>query len=245
MKKQIENIVRFRNPNFKISENLTSLMLFEFVAIQVVGMLRSLTLCFFLRNPKGMIRGKSTSFKYLSKISWGKFLKLGDYVELNALSINGLILGNNVSIGSFSRVIVSTTLNQLGDKIQLGNNVGIGEFAYLGGAGGLEIGNDCIVGQYFSCHPENHCTNELNTLIRFQGVARKGIKIGNDCWIGAKVTILDGVNIGNKTIIAAGSVVTKSFPDNVIIAGIPAKIMKHRDELVNSYNENLKISLSA
>jgi acetyltransferase-like isoleucine patch superfamily enzyme len=125
-------------------------------------------------------------------------------------------------------VVVSTSLNQLGEFIKIGDNVGIGEFAYLGGAGGLEIGDGCIIGQYLSCHPENHNYQSLEKEIRHQGVSRKGIKIGANCWIGSKVSILDGVSIGEGSIIAAGAVVNKSFPDNSIIGGVPAKLIKSR-----------------
>jgi len=62
-----------------------------------------------------------------------------------------LVLGIN-----YSRIITSTSFNNIGEFIRIGDSVGIGEFAYLGGGGGLEIGNDCIIGQYLSCHPENH-----------------------------------------------------------------------------------------
>ncbi|MGV7105236.1 acyltransferase [Flavobacterium sp. U410] len=176
-----------------------------------------------------MMLGKSVNFFYLSKISWGRFLRLGNQVVVSALSKNGIRFGNNVSIGAFSRVIVSTSLNNLGNKIVIGDNVGIGEYAYLGGGGGLEIGDECIVGQYFSCHPENHNCDDLTVSIRHQGVTRKGIRIGSNCWIGSKVTILDGVEVGKGCVIAAGSVVTKSFPENSIIGGVPAKILKSRD----------------
>jgi len=172
--------------------------------------------------------GKGVTFFNSSKIKWGKFLRLGNQVYVSALSKNGIQFGNNVSIGAFSRVIVSTSLNDIGNKIVIGNNVGIGEFAYLGGAGGLEIGDECIVGQYLSCHPENHNYDDITISIRHQGVSRKGIKIGKNCWIGSKVTILDGVEIGAGSIIAAGSVVTKSFNENSIIGGVPAKLLKSR-----------------
>ena len=54
------------------------------------------------------------------------------------------------------------------------------------------------------------------------------IKIGNDCWIGAKVTILDGTVIGDHSIVAAGAVVTGKFPPYSIMGGVPAKIIKMR-----------------
>lgn len=229
MKKLLEKIIKIRNPHFVFDDALNSFALIQFVWIQFCCLIRGFKVLIFLRNPKGMLLGKNVSFFNLPKITYGKFLRLGNQVTVSALSKNGIHFGNNVSIGAFSRVIVSTSLNDIGDKICIGNNVGIGEFAYLGGAGGLEIGDECIVGQYLSCHPENHVYDDINISIRHQGVTRKGIKIGSNCWIGSKVTILDGVTIGNGCIIAAGCVVTKSFPDNSIIGGVPAKILKTRN----------------
>jgi acetyltransferase-like isoleucine patch superfamily enzyme len=228
MKAIIQKIIQFRNPNFKFDEALNSRALFQFIWIQVWSIIRGLKVVLFLKNPKGMLLGKGVTFFNISKIKYGKFLRLGNQVYVSALSKNGIQFGDNVSIGAFSRVIVSTSLNEIGDKISIGNNVGIGEFAYLGGAGSLEIGDECIIGQYLSCHPENHNYQDTTISIRHQGVTRKGIKIGKNCWIGSKVTILDGVEIGNGSIIAAGSVVTKSFPENSIIGGIPAKLLKTR-----------------
>ena len=158
----------------------------------------------------------------------GNNVNIGDYVKLNALGRGLLTIGDNVNIGSFSQVIISTTFNNIGQFIRIGNNVGIGEFAYLGGAGGLEIGSDTIIGQYFSTHPENHVYSDPDQLIRMQGVDRKGITIGSNCWIGVKVTILDGVVIGQNSVIAAGAVVTRSVPANVVIAGVPARVIKNR-----------------
>ena len=156
----------------------------------------------------------------------GNGFKLEEYAFLSALGKAPISLGDHVRIGAYSRLIISTSFNNLGSFIKIGNNVGIGEFAYLGGAGGLEIGDDCIIGQYFSCHPENHNFENSELLIREQGVSRKGIKIGKNCWIGAKVTILDGVNIGDNCVIAAGAVVTKSMPGSSLIGGVPAKVIR-------------------
>jgi len=229
MKLLVERLIRLRNPSFKFDEHLNSFALFQFIWVQLGSIFRGLVVLFFLRNPKGMLLGTNVKFFNLPKIKWGKFLRLGNNVYISALGKQGVVFGDNVSIGAYSRIVISTTLNYLGEKIVFGNNVGIGEFAYLGGAGGLEIGDECIVGQYLSCHPENHNSEDLNISIRHQGVSRKGIKIGKNCWIGSKVTVLDGVEIGDGCIIAAGAVVTKSFPKNSIIGGVPAKIIKNRE----------------
>jgi len=228
MKHWIEKIIRLRNPHFAFDPALSNRAFVAFVAAQCLGLLRGFKLLFYLKNPQMAILGKGVSLFNTTDIHLGRFVKLGQDVHISALGKKGVFIGDNVSIGAFSRVIVSTSLHHLGEYIKIGNNVGIGEFAYLGGAGGLEIGDECIIGQYFSCHPENHRYDDPTVPVRLQGVQRKGIKIGKNCWIGSKVTILDGVEIGDGCIIAAGAVVTTSFPSNAIIGGVPAKILKSR-----------------
>jgi len=189
--------------------------------------------------------GRGVRFSFLSRVTWGCFFKPGDFVYISAAGKKGICIGNNVGIGAFSRLIVATSLNHIGEFIAIGNNVGIGEFAYLGGGGGLHIGDDCIIGQYFSCHPENHFFNDPCKPIRLQGVSREGINIGKNCWIGSKVTVLDGVTIGDGCVIAAGAVVNRSFPPDSVIGGIPAKLLKRRGkktlfELMSLENELLQ-----
>lgn len=71
--------------------------------------------------------------------------------------------------------------------------------------------------------------SDIHIPIREQGVYTEGgVVIGRDCWIGAKVTILDRTRLGNGCIVTAGAVVSGIFPDNCIIGGVPAKIIKFR-----------------
>lgn len=226
MKQVFTRIVQLRNPQFKLSKETSLGLVFEFAARTAVQMLRGLGLWLRFRNPKGALLGSDVMFRYLSRIRWGRFLKVGRGVCFSALGSEGITLGDQVSIGAYSQVVVSTTLNDLGKGIRIGNRVGIGEFAYLGGAGGLVIGDDCIAGQYMSCHPENHNYQNPDMLIRLQGVSRQGIEIGANCWIGSKVTFLDGTRVGKHCVIAAGSVVRGEFPDYSVIGGVPARILK-------------------
>lgn len=228
MKSFITSIIRLRNPGFAFSSEVDSRMVLSFLIQTGWSLFRGLRVFLLGKFPNGLLLGRGVSFRYVHKISFGRFLKLGDRVSLQALGRDGISLGNNVSIGDYSKVVVSTTLNHIGKYIRIGNNVGIGEYAYLGGAGGLEIGDDCIIGQYFSCHPENHNFQALDIAIRHQGVSRSGITLGRNCWVGAKVILLDGVSVGDHSIIAAGAVVTRSFPAYSVLGGVPARVLKTR-----------------
>lgn len=173
----------------------------------------------------------SPTTKVLSK----KLIKLNGTLNvdrlclIDALSYEGISFGKNVSIHSYSTLQASGSLASLGKGIVIGNNVGIGRSCHFGGAGGVLIGDDTIFGQYVSLHSENHLFTDKNKVIRKQGVSRLGIQIGSNCWIGAKVTILDGAVIGDGCIIAAGSLVTAGIYENdTIYAGVPAKKIKNR-----------------
>ena len=75
----------------------------------------------------------------------------------------------------------------------------------------------------------NHNCENLNISIMEQGYEeRKNVYIEDDVWIGARVTILPGVTVGAHSIIGAGAVVTKDVPEYVIVAGVPAKVIKMR-----------------
>jgi len=227
LKNIVTKIIRLKNSSFEFDKAVTTSVLMELILFKVRCWLRSLSLLFHLKFYPTLFLGRNVQLQYKNSIHFGQWNQLEDNVFISALGKKKAVeFGNNVRIGAFSRIITSTSFNNLGFSIRIGHNVGIGEFAYLGGGGGLEIGNDCIIGQYFSCHPENHNFQDTEQLIRLQGVTRKGIKIGNNCWIGAKVTILDGVTIGDNCVIAAGAVVTKSMNANTVIGGVPAKAIQ-------------------
>lgn len=218
--------IKLRNPNFEFDPHVTSGMLMSLASEKAFSLFRGFRLLFHFRVPKLLFLGKRVKLFNVANMQFGKMCKIGDYVHLSALGKGKLTIGNNVGIGDFSRIIISTSFNHLGEHITIGDNVGMGEFAYLGGGGGLEIGENCIIGQYFSCHPENHNYEDRSKLILEQGVTRQGIKVGANCWIGSKVTILDGVTIGDNCVLAAGAVITKDMPANSIIGGVPAKVLK-------------------
>lgn len=207
----------------RIDEKLSFSVLFLFCLNKMFALIRGL-----LKTRKKVFIERHVILKSKRQIYFGKNLRVAENVRLDALSENGIILGDNCSIGINTRIECTGSFSFLGKGFKCGNNCGLGTDSFYGCAGGIEIGNDVIVGNFVSMHSENHNFSDPNTPIRLQGVNHKGIKIGDNCWIGAKATILDGSRIGNGCIVAAGAVVTGIFPDNSIIAGVPAKVIKSR-----------------
>jgi acetyltransferase-like isoleucine patch superfamily enzyme len=92
----------------------------------------------------------------------------------------------------------------------------------------VKIGKYCSIAPGVVIVGSNHKFDNTEVFIKEQGITIKGIVIEDDVWIGANVTVLDGVKIGKGAIIAAGSVVTKDVNEYYIVGGIPAKVLKSR-----------------
>jgi len=96
----------------------------------------------------------------------------------------------------------------------------------------IEIGSNCVISSDVSFFTHDGAANVLNGLKKFEKrVDLLGtIKIGNNCFIGARSIILRNITIGNNCVVGAGAVVTKDIPDNTIVAGVPAKVICSIDD---------------
>ena len=188
-----------------------------------IAIQREIMLCRGFLSSFGM--GKSGKYLFV-----GTNITFQERVYIDALSKDGVALGNGCSIGSGTIIRCSGNYKEIGKGFSMGNNSSLADNCFVGASGGVIIGDDVIGGQNIRFHSSNHNFNDKNLLIRKQGVTCEGIVVGNNCWIGAGVVFCDGVTIGNGCVIGANSVITKSFPDNCVIAGSPAKIIKKREE---------------
>lgn len=173
-------------------------------------------------GPGVIVRGKAN-------IDIGSGSTLGPHCQIDGYSREGVKLGKRVNIGGYTIVSCTGHLAKYGRGIIVGDDSGIGEFGYIGAAGGVTIGRDVIMGQYVSFHSQQHRYADVSKLIRQQGTTEAGIVIGDNCWIGAKATFLDGSVVGSHSVVAAGAVVRGEFPSRSLIAGIPAKVLRSLD----------------
>lgn len=223
-------ISKIKNQTYKIEYPFTYNELFQILREKIVEIFRgNIYIKPSLEKSQGLVfAGKGAKISFGKKVSCGKNLNLMSNSYINALSINGVLIGDNFTLGKYSIIECTGVLRNIGNSLKIGNNVGINHYCFIGVRGDIIIGDNVIFGPRVSIFSENHNFDRLDIPIKEQGVTKSTTVIGNDVWIGAGVNIMSGVTIGNGVVIAAGAVVTKDIQDFAIVAGIPAKIIKMR-----------------
>jgi acetyltransferase-like isoleucine patch superfamily enzyme len=137
--------------------------------------------------------------------------------ELASVDNDRLILGDR----SYIAAGVYTT----GD-LEIGADCSINAYAVVRGR--VRFGDGVRVGAHTSILGFNHTMEDPTLPVFAQPLVSRGITLGDDVWVGSHVIILDGVTVGDHTVLAAGAVVTKDVPDGAIVGGNPARFLKWR-----------------
>lgn len=128
------------------------------------------------------------------------------------------------SIGKKSVIESFCCINNAVGDVVIGDYTRIGIHCTV--IGPVIIGSHVNLAQGIVLTALNHNFQDTTQLIDEQGVSTQTVVIGDDVWIGANAVILPGVTIGKHVVVAAGAVVTKDVPDNCIVGGVPARMMK-------------------
>jgi acetyltransferase-like isoleucine patch superfamily enzyme len=155
-----------------------------------------------------------------SSMAWGCRVTNPQYISV----------GNNNVFLRNTAITVTPVQPDHSPSVTIGNNCHFGIRNHLTCINRIVIGDNLLTGAYVLISDNSHGTIEREILdtAPFDRplVSKGGVYIGNNVWIGDKVSILPNVHIGNNVIIGANSVVTNDIPDNCVTAGIPAKIIK-------------------
>jgi acetyltransferase-like isoleucine patch superfamily enzyme len=164
----------------------------------------------FVRRPwlwlHGVRVGKGLHLEGLVCVGYGENVRLGDNVRL----------GKDMWLGAFGT-----------GRLVIGSNTYVGRLTIILAYDSVEIGDDCLISPFCYIADVNH-GRAAGTLIRQQPLEPKPIRIGNDVWIGAGVSVLPGVTIGDGAVIGARAVVSKDIPPNAVAVGVPAKVVHYR-----------------
>ncbi len=166
-----------------------------------------------LRYGKILFRTKPHLFQQVTLITGQGKVEIGENCIFGS-KLGGFHRGGSIELQS----------RFTDSKIKIGNNIATNNNLFICAANYIEIGDDCLIGQYVTIMDfEAHgITPEERRILGTIG----SVTIGRNVWIGNNVVILKNSVIGDNDIIAAGAVVSGQFPANVIIGGVPAKIIK-------------------
>lgn len=144
-----------------------------------------------------------------------------------------LSIGDETLIGP--NVCLSAGIN--GDQemlatptVSIGRRCVIGRGSHIVGHWSIELGDEIQTGPYVYITDQNHSYEEIDQPVGWQTPSEGAVTIGSGSWLGAHVVILPGTNLGKNTTVAAGAVVRGTFPDHVVLGGVPAKVLRHYED---------------
>ena len=117
-------------------------------------------------------------------------------------------------------------------ELTIGNRVALNANVYINACSGgtIRIGDDVIVGPNVVMRASDHAFDDVTRPMRDQGHTAGVIVIDDDVWLGANVTVVGGVRIGRGAVVAAGAVVSKDVEPYTIVGGVPARLIRRRDQ---------------
>ena len=134
-----------------------------------------------------------------------------------------LRIGRWAWIGHGSKIRVHEGEVSIGAKTVMGQECTISAYQHV------SIGRECIVADRVMLIDFDHGVVEVERPIRLQGIYKRDIRVGHNVWIGYGACVLRGVSVGNNSILGTSAVVTQDVPENAVVAGIPARVIRMRE----------------
>ena len=175
---------------------------------------------------RGLVIGRNVCLRHPGRIRLGSGVVIDENCVLDAKGESDA----GISIGDAVILSRNTIVSCKGGSIEIGDNTNISANCMLISETNLSIGSNVLVaGMCYLIAGGNHGIERTDIPIIAQPMVSKGgVRIEDNCWLGANVTVLDGVTIGRDSVIAAGSVVNRDIPDFAIAAGVPARVVRDR-----------------
>jgi len=177
---------------------------------------------------RGVVFGRNAVIRHGGKISLGDNVIIDDNCVLDAKgppdSDGGITIGSNVIISR------NTILSCKGGTIEIGDNTNVGTNCLIHCESTVRLGANILIAAYcYLVAGGNHDFGRTDVpVIQQPSLSKGGIAVEDNVWLGARVTVLDGVTVGQDAILGAGAVVLRDVPAFAVAAGVPAKVIKSR-----------------
>jgi len=199
----------------------------------VIGVgLRSLIYHVIMRLQGLVAIENGVRIRFADNIKLAKGVYLDEGVYLHACP-GGITIGRDTLIMHQAELHVYNFRDLPKACIHIGQECLIGEFSVIRGQGGVTIGDRVYTSPGTQIIAVNHVFDDPTKPFIHQGITAQGILIEDDVWLGSNVVVTDGVRIGKGAVVAAGAVVTDDVPENTIVGGVPARIIRKVGESKN------------
>jgi acetyltransferase-like isoleucine patch superfamily enzyme len=159
---------------------------------------------------------------YAGKIHCGDDCSIGPFVKLFAHNLCEIGAGSHIE----SYCSIFAREHGLDGTLKVGRGCHIGDNSIVDLSGSVVLGDNVAVGPYSIIYTHDH-DYQADSPAAWAGATLLGpVEIGDGAWVGSRVTILSGVKIGARAVVAAGAVVTKDVPPGVVVGGVPARPIK-------------------
>ena len=191
-----------------------------------------LTLLRFMRGH-GMLNLKYA--RLIARLGLVK-LRLGSRLRLDGLAFVGpgcsleVKKGATLELGRWSWVGHGCKIRSHEGAISIGAKSVLGQECTISSFQHVSIGRECVIADRVMMIDFDHGMAEVERPIRLQGIYKRDVRVGNNVWIGYGACILRGVTVGDNAVIGTNAVVTKDVPANAVVGGVPARLIRMRDE---------------
>ena len=137
--------------------------------------------------------------------------------------------GARLEFGRFVWVGDGTKIRCHEGEVVIGAKTVLGQECTISAYRRVRIGEQCVIADRAMFIDFDHGVTEVERPIRLQGIYKRDVEVGSNCWIGYGACILRGVRVGDNAIVGSNSVVTRDVPANAVVGGVPAKLIRMRD----------------
>jgi acetyltransferase-like isoleucine patch superfamily enzyme len=137
--------------------------------------------------------------------------------------------GATLRIGRWSWVGHDSKIRVHEGEVSIGAKTVMGQECTISAYQRVEIGRECIIADRVMLIDFDHGVVEVERPIRMQGIYKRDVRVGSNVWMGYGSCILRGVSIGHNSVVGTNAVVTKDVPENAVVGGVPARVLRMRD----------------
>lgn len=183
----------------------------------------------FGRCGKGTVFGFGIVIRQPGKVAIGRSVIVSEYCVLDGRNSSD---GESITIGDYAILSNNVMLSCKDGSITIGDNVGINAQTVVQSTNGnaVTIGDDCVIGQRcLIIGGGNYDISDREALIRSSRIIEDGgVNVENNVWLGANVSVLGGVTVGQGSVAGAGAVISRSIPQFSLCMGVPARVVRER-----------------